>query len=45
MRIPRVGCGAAIREPGKLADLGWFAPDSLPTPLTHAARAALSAPR
>lgn len=35
----------AIREPHKLADLGWFAPDALPTPLTQAARAALSAPR
>lgn len=35
----------AIREPGKLAELGWFAPDALPAPLTQAARAALAALR
>lgn len=35
----------AIREPHKLAELGWFAPDALPEPLTRVARAALAALR
>jgi 8-oxo-dGTP diphosphatase len=32
-----------IREPDKLADLGWFAREALPTPLTQAAIAAVKA--
>lgn len=40
-----VAGAAAIREPDKLADLGWFAPDALPEPLTLAARTALAAAR
>jgi ADP-ribose pyrophosphatase YjhB (NUDIX family) len=32
-----------IREPEKLADLGWFARDALPQPLTQAAIAAVKA--
>ncbi len=32
-----------IREPEKLADLGWFARDALPQPLTQAAIAAIRA--
>jgi ADP-ribose pyrophosphatase YjhB (NUDIX family) len=35
----------AIREPAKLADLGWFAPNALPAPLTRAARTAMAALR
>lgn len=32
-----------IREPDKLADLGWFAPGAAPAPLTQAAIAAMKA--
>lgn len=32
-----------IREPAKLADLGWFDDTALPAPLTQAARTALAA--
>jgi ADP-ribose pyrophosphatase YjhB (NUDIX family) len=31
----------AIREPGKCTEIGWFAPDRLPAPLSQASQATL----
>ncbi|MFM7344438.1 MAG: NUDIX domain-containing protein [Tagaea sp.] len=42
-RVRIVSGVPAIREPAKLADLGWFEPGALPAPLTQAARTALAA--
>lgn len=44
-RARHVGGVPAIREPGKCTEIGWFALDRLPEPLSQAALSTLAAAR